>query len=315
MTGHAGRARVVFMGSPEFAVPALGALHAGGYDVVAAVSQPDRPAGRGGRVQMPAVKAAALDFGIEPFQPESLKDEAAVQQLAAYEADVFVVAAYGKILPRAVLALPKRGCVNIHGSRLPRWRGPSPISAAILAGDAETGVSIMELLPKMDAGPVITSAMLPLGPEATTGVISAQLAELGAATLLKVLPGWLNGELVAAPQDESLVTYCRLVSKADGHLRAEMTIEEAERAVRAYNPWPGAFVTYRGQRLSIWRAHLEASESAVGAMRVIERKPAVGLIGGWLVLDDLQRTGSKRVTGEQFVNGERGQLQPVVGLA
>ena len=315
MTGHVGRPRVVLMGSPEFAVPAMRALHAGGYHLVAAVSQPDRPAGRGARVQMPAVKVAALELGIEPFQPETLKDEAAVQQLAAYEADVFVVAAYGKILPRTILALPKRGCVNIHGSLLPRWRGPSPISAAILAGDPQTGVSIMKLLPKMDAGPVISSAILPLGPDATTGVISLQLAELGAATLLTVLPRWLNGELVAAPQDESLVTYCALVAKADGHLRAGMTVEEAARAVRAYNPWPGAFVTYRGERLSIWRSHIEASESVVGAMCVIDRKPAVGLPRGWLVLDDLQRTGSKRVSGEQFVNGERGLLQPVVGLA
>ena len=315
MTVYAGQVRVLFMGSPEFASPALRALHAGGYDVVAAVSQPDRPAGRGGRVKMPAVKAAALELGIEPFQPESVKDEAVVLQLAAYKADIFVVAAYGRILPRAVLALPRRGCVNIHGSLLPRWRGPSPISAAILAGDAETGVSIMELLPKMDAGPVITSVALPLGPEATAGGVSAELAQLGAATLLQVLPGWLNGELLAAPQDELLVTYCHLVSKSDGHLRAEMTVREAERVVRAYNPWPGAFVTYRGQRLSIWRAHVEARECAVGAMSVIERKPAVGLPGGWLVLDDLQRTGSKRVTGEQFVNGERGSLEPVAGLA
>jgi len=303
------------MGSPEFAVPALRALHVRGYSVVAAVSQPDRPAGRGGRLQMPAVKAAACELEIEPFQPESLKDEKAIQQLAAYEADVFVVAAYGKILPRAVLALPKHGCVNIHGSLLPRWRGPSPISAAILAGDAETGVSIMELLPKMDAGPVITSAVLPLGREATTGSASVELAELGAATLLGVLPGWLSGELRAVSQDESLVTYCHLVSKSDGHLSTEMDVEKAERVVRAYNPWPGAFVTYRGERLSIWRSHIVASESTAGAMQVIERKPAIGLTGGWLVLDEVQRTGSKRVTGEQFVNGERGSLQPTVGLA
>lgn len=314
MTPPAG-CRVVFMGSPEFAVPALRALHGGGYQVVTAVSQPDRPAGRGGRLQMPAVKVAALELGIEPFQPETLKDAAVVASLAGYAADVFVVAAYGKILPRAVLALPGRGCVNIHGSLLPRWRGPSPISAAILAGDAETGVSIMELLPKMDVGPVIASARLPLAPDATTGAVSVELADLGAATLLSVLPAWLQGAILATPQDESLVTYCRLVSKADGHLRAGMTVDEAERAVRAYNPWPGAFVTYRGERLSIWRAHVQRAESAIGTMRVIERKPAIGLPAGWLVVDELQRTGSKRVTGEQFVNGERGAIDPVVGLA
>ncbi len=307
--------RVVFMGSPEFAVPALRALHAGGYQVVAAISQPDRPAGRGGKLQMPAVKLAAFELGIETFQPESLKDESAVQRLARYAADVFVVAAYGKILPRAVLALPRRGCVNIHGSLLPRWRGPSPISAAILAGDAHTGVSIMELLPKMDAGPVITAAPFPLGTDATTGSVTAALAELGAATLLSVLFGWLQGSLNATPQDESLVTYCHLVSKVDGHLRRDMTVQEAARAVRAYNPWPGAFVTYRGERLSIWSAHIEPGESSPGTMRISDRKPALGFAGGWLILDELQRTGSKRVTGEQFVNGERGALAPEAALA
>ena len=317
MTAGAGRSRVVFMGSPAFAVPALRSLHAGGYDVVAAISQPDRPAGRGGKLQMPAVKLAALELGIETFQPESLKDEAAVQRLAGFAADFFVVAAYGRILPRPVLALPKRGCVNIHGSLLPRWRGPSPISAAILAGDAETGVSIMELLPKMDAGPVITTARLLLSPDATTGSVTGELSELGAATLLAVLPAWLEGKAVVTAQDESLVTYCHLVSKADGHLRAEMSIDEAERAVRAYNPWPGAYVTLRGERLSIWRAHLNPghAEGPAGTVQIMERKPAIGFGGGWLVLDEVQRTGSKRVTGEQFVNGERGQLEPAVGLA
>ena len=311
--------RVVFMGSPEFAVLALRALHAAGYHVVAAVSQPDRPAGRGGRVRMPAVQAVALELGIETFQPETLKEETAVQRLASFGADLFVVAAYGKILPRAVLALPRRGCLNIHGSLLPRWRGPSPISAAILAGDAETGVSVMELLPKMDAGPVIASARLPLSPQATTGEVSTELAALGAATLLSVLPGWLRGDLRATAQDEALVTYCHLVSKADGHIQGKMTVHEAERAVRAYSPWPGAFVTYRGDRLNIWRAHVEppghSTESESGAMRVIDRKPALGFLGGWLILDEVQRTGSKRVTGEQFVNGERGALEPTVGLA
>ena len=307
--------RLVFMGSPEFAVPALRALHTEGYAVAAAISQPDRPAGRGSKMQMPAVKLAALELGIETFQPESLKDEDTVERLASYGADLFVVAAYGKILPRVVLALPERGCLNIHGSLLPRWRGPSPISAAILAGDAETGVSIMELLPKMDAGPVIASTAIPIRAEATTGEITVELAELGAATLLSILPAWLRGALPAAPQDASLVTYCHLVSKSDGQLRASMTLEEAGRAVRAYNPWPGAFVTYRGDRLSIWRAHDEVGESSAGAFRIVDRMPAIGFSGGWLILDELQRTGSKRVTGEQFVNGERGALAPNVGLA
>lgn len=304
------------MGSPAFAVPSLRALHAAGYVVVAAVSQPDRPAGRGRGMHFPEVKQAALELGIETFQPESLRDEAAVARLADFKADVFVVAAYGKILPRSVLQLPGRGCINVHGSLLPRWRGPSPISAAILAGEAETGVSIMELVAKMDAGPVISRARFALRPDATTGDVEQDLAGLGATELVRVLPGWLAGELRAEPQDESLVTYCHLVAKADGHLGASMTAEDAERAVRAYNPWPGAFVLYRGDRLSIWRAHIAAGGAATpGTMRVMEKKPAIAFAGGWLVLDEVQRTGSRRVPGDQFVNGERGQLAPEAGLA
>lgn len=308
--------RIVFMGSPAFAVPSLRAVHAAGYDVVAAVSQPDRPSGRGRAVHPPEVKQAALELGIEAYQPESLRESATVERLAAFDADVFVVAAYGKILPRSVLQLPRRGCINVHGSLLPRWRGPSPISAAILAGDTETGVSIMELVAKMDGGPVISRALFSLGPDATTGDVEQALAGLGATELVRVLPGWLSGELRAEPQDESLVTYCHLVAKADGHLGAGLAVELAERAVRAYNPWPGAFVLYRGDRLNIWRAHTApASVAAPGTMRVIERQPAIAFGGGWLVLDEVQRTGSRRVMGDQFVNGERGQLAPAAGLA
>lgn len=302
------------MGSPEFAVPSLRALVEAGYAVVAAVSQPDRPAGRGGRLQMPAVKQAALELGVETFQPESLRDEAARIRLSSFSADVFVVAAYGKILPRAVLAMPGRGCLNVHGSLLPRWRGPSPIAAAILAGDAETGVSIMELAAKMDAGPVVSAATLPLGPTATTGGVERKLAALGAEELIRVLPGWYSGALPARPQDESLATYCTLVSKEDGHLRSSMTVDEAERAVRAYDPWPGAFATYRGERLGIWRAHVLPGGEEPGTMAIIEKRPAVSFAGGWLILDEVQRAGARRLSGEQFVNGERGALAPEVGL-
>ncbi|MBA4179273.1 MAG: methionyl-tRNA formyltransferase [Anaerolinea sp.] len=307
--------RVVFMGSPRFAVPSLRALHSAGYLLVAAVSQPDRPAGRGGHVHLPEVKQAALELGIGTFQPASLRDAATVERLEAFGADVFVVAAYGKILPRAVLQLPKRGCVNVHGSLLPRWRGPSPIQAAILAGDSETGVSIMELAPEMDAGPVLSKVPFPLGPAVTAGEVEEVLAALGAAELTRVLPGWLSGEVKAVPQDENLVTYCRLVSKADGHLAASMTAEQAERAVRAYNPWPTAFVLYKGDRLRIWRARLAPGDGEPGATKVIDRRPAIAFAGGWLVLEEVQRTGSRRVPGDQFLNGERGNLHPSVGLA
>ncbi len=311
------RIRVLFMGSPEFAVPSLRWLAEADYTIAGVVSQPDRPAGRGGAMHMPEVKQAALELGLDVFQPESLKPEPVRARLAAFAADILVIAAYGKILPRAILALPTRGCVNVHASLLPRWRGSSPINAAILAGDPETGVSIMELEQKMDAGPVITRRALTISPTDTTASLEPRLADLGARTLVEVLPDWYAGRLVAQPQDESQATYCQLLTKADGWLKATMTAAEAERAVRAYDPWPGAFVHYRGKRLAIWSAHIApiTGELAPGATAVIDRKPAVAFHGAMLVLDEVQRAGARRTPAEQFLNGERGDLALSVELA
>lgn len=306
---------VVFMGSPEFAVPSLRALVSEGASVVAAVSQPDRPAGRGGRMQAPPVKLAALELGINVLQPETLRDEDVRNRLRALEADAFVVAAYGKILAQAVLDIPRNGCLNVHASLLPRWRGASPITAAILAGDTVTGVSIMELVRQMDAGPVVSSVETPVLPNDTTGTLEPRLAALGAEELVRVMPGWLSGEAPTVPQDESRVTYCQLIAKNDGHLKATMTAAEAERAVRAYNPWPGASVSYRAERLAIWKARIEAGEPASsGTTAVVGKAPAIALAGGWLILEEVQRPGGKRLTGEQFLAGERGRLEPTVGL-
>lgn len=308
--------RVLFMGSPAFAVPSLRALVEAGHDVAAVVTQPDRPAGRGGRLTPPDVKVAAQELGIPVLQPETLRDTSVREQLGAIAPDVTVVAAYGKILPRAVLDIPRRGNVNVHASLLPRWRGASPITAAILAGDEETGVSIMEMVQEMDAGPVIAQAKVPIPPDATTGSLEPELAQLGAKTLVEVLPRWFAGDLKATPQDETRVTYCGLIKKSDGHLGADMTAAEAERAVRAYDPWPGAFVEYRGVRLGIWKAHVEPLPEPlpVGATLVIGRRPAIAFRDGALVLDEVQRVGAKRIGGDQFLNGERGKLAESVGL-
>jgi methionyl-tRNA formyltransferase len=262
------------------------------------------------------VKVAALAAGVPVLQPESLKDEATQAALAALSPEVIVVAAYGKILPKAVLALPRRGCLNVHASLLPRWRGASPIAAAILAGDAQSGVSIMEMAAKMDAGPVISQGTTPIAANDTTGTLETRLAGLGAELLVETLPSWLAGDAIAVPQEESQVTFCWTLAKNDAHLKVAMTPDEAERAVRAYDPWPGAFVLYGGERLGVWRAHTAPGpEAATGAMTILEKRPAIALRGGWLVLDEVQRAGSKRVTGEQFLNGARGVLLPEVGLA
>ncbi|MFN0096898.1 MAG: methionyl-tRNA formyltransferase [Dehalococcoidia bacterium] len=308
--------RVVFMGSPAFAVPSLRALVAAGYDVVQAVTQPDRPAGRGGKLAPPDVKLAALEFAIPTLQPETLKDEPVRQALRDLHPDLFVVAAYGKILGRPVLDIPKRGCINVHASLLPRWRGASPITAAILAGDAEAGVSIMEMALKMDAGGVISQRAVPIAPTDTTGRLEPRLAEAGAALLVETLPGWLDGSLPAIAQDASLVTECWQIRKDDGRLRATMTAHEAERAVRAYSPWPGASVTYEGARLAIWRAEvaLADADAQPGALSVVNRCPAVAFRDGRLVLRELQRPGGRILTGEQFLAGTRGQLPGAVEL-
>jgi methionyl-tRNA formyltransferase len=305
------------MGSPAFAVPPLRALVEAGYRVVEVVTQPDRPAGRGGALRPPPVKQAGLELGLPVFQPETLKDPAARERLQGARADVFVVAAYGKLLAPAVLAMPGRGAVNVHASLLPRWRGASPIAAAILAGDAETGVSIMEMVKEMDAGPVIRRAALPVLPGDTTGSLEPRLSQLGARTLVEALPAWYDGQLRAEPQDASQATFCRILDKADGHLRADMTASEAERAVRAYHPWPGAFVLYRGERLAIWAAR--AADAPPGArpgqVVLVDRLPAVCFREGALVLDEVQRTGARRLSGRDFLNGERGAPAPEAGLA
>ncbi len=199
---------------------------------------------------------------------------------------------------------------------LPRWRGASPINAAILAGDAETGVSIMELEPKMDTGPVILCRSMPIEASDTTASLEPRLADLGARALLDALPGWLGSELHAQPQDDSKATYCSLLTKEDGHLSTMMTAAEAERAVRAFNPWPGAFVLVGQERLAIWGAEVltTSDETDAGALFVHDRRPAVAFREGALVLTEVQRPGSRRVSGEQYLNGLRGVLPPQVGL-
>jgi methionyl-tRNA formyltransferase len=219
--------RVVFMGSPAFAVPSLNALAAAGYDITCVVTQPDRPAGRGGKLTPPEVKTAALAIGLPVLQPETLRDEAVRDALRAGEPHLFVVAAFGKILSTPVLRIPSRGCVNVHASLLPRWRGASPIAAAVRAGDPEAGVSIMEMVREMDAGPVISQSAIAVAADETTGSLELKLAGLGADELVRVLPAWFEGDIPAVPQDPAAVTFCGLIRKEDGQLRDEAAGEVA----------------------------------------------------------------------------------------
>lgn len=255
-TSNIPRPSTVFMGTPEFAVPSLAALVNAGYDVVGVYTRPDQPAGRGQKLTESPVKAAARGYGLPIFQPATLRAAAAQAALAALAPELIVVAAYGLILPQAVLDLPRFGCVNVHGSLLPRHRGAAPIAAAILAGDAETGVSIMLMDAGVDTGPVLSTAALPVAPDDTTGTLTPKLAALGADLLTATLPRWLRGEITPQPQPTEGATLAPRLAKEAGAIDWREPVWLIERRVRAYQPWPGAYTTWRGQMLKVLRAEV-----------------------------------------------------------
>ncbi|GAB4193011.1 MAG: methionyl-tRNA formyltransferase [Roseiflexaceae bacterium] len=249
--------RIVYLGTPDFAVIPLEALARDPrYELVGVVTQPDRPVGRGGAVQAPPVKQAALRLGLPVLQPETLREPAAAEALAALRPDVGVVAAYGEILRKRVLAIPPLGYLNIHPSLLPRWRGPTPVTGAIMAGDTEIGVSVMRLDTKMDSGPLLAQRRLPLAPDARGGALTEELFHIGAALLLDVLAPYAAGTLLPTPQDDSLATYTHMLTRADGQIDWAAPAAQIERMVRAYDPWPAAFTLWRGQPLKITDARV-----------------------------------------------------------
>jgi methionyl-tRNA formyltransferase len=308
---------IVFVGTPEFAVPSLRRLVADGHEVSAVITQPDRPTGRHRRqLTPPAVKIAAAELRLPVLQPESLRDPVAIQQLGALAPEVMVVVAYGQILRQKVLNIPPRGVVNVHASLLPRYRGASPIAAAILAGDEETGVSIMLMDAGMDTGPVLAQRKAPISPEDTTGTLSRQLAELGADLLGETLPQWLAGDISQTLQDSSTASVTRLTRKEDGAIDWTLPALEIWRRVRAYNPWPGAYTSLDGDRVTIWRARpidgVARDEGAICAIPPAAQGEApnaafaVQTGRGLLAVLELQRAGRKTVTSEEFLRGSPG---------
>ncbi len=303
--------RIVFMGSPDFAIPALRALAASGgdkprpYDVIGVVTQPDRPAGRGRTLVPPAVKLAAQALGLPVIQPERLRTPDAMEQLRAWAPDVIVVAAFGQILRAEVLDLPCYGCLNVHASLLPRGRGAAPIQAAILAGDAETGVTIMKMDAGVDTGPLLSQRSIPILPGDTAGSLFGKLSRLGAELLLETLPLYLSGEIQPQPQDDSHSTYAPLLKKEDGLLDFNRPAEELERRVRAVNPWPGAFMLWLGAPLKIHRAHAFTAKAESGKHLIHQGLPAIGTTDGLLVFDELQPAGKKPMSGKAFLAGVR----------
>ena len=295
--------RVVFLGSPDFALPTLEAL-ASRFTLVGVLTQPDRPAGRGRTLASPPVKQAALRLGLPVLQPPRLRAPEATGALAEMHPDLIVVAAYGQILRAEVLELPPHGCINVHASLLPRWRGASPVPAAIRAGDLETGVTIMRMDAGMDTGPVLAQQAMPLAPSDTGGSLSARLARLGASLLLETLPTYLAGTLDPVPQDEGQATYAPLLRKEDGRLDFSRPAVELERQVRAYDPWPGSFLEWDGRRLALLRASVSDAPGAdIGAVTRRGLFPAIGTVRGLLVLDLVQPAGRRPVAGDAFLRG------------
>jgi methionyl-tRNA formyltransferase len=300
--------RLVFAGTPEFAAVTLRALLASRHEVVSVLTQPDRPSGRGLRQAYSPVKQVASKRGIAVRQPASLRDGALQSELADLAADVWVVAAYGLLLPRAVLELPRLGCINVHASLLPRWRGAAPIQRAILAGDDQTGISIMRMDEGLDTGPVYLRRAVPIAPLDTAGSLHDRLAEVGAAALCEVLNALEEGSVCAEPQGREGVCYAAKLTREDARIDWTRSAAHVERLLRALDPAPGAYTMHGGEPLKIWSGRTAPGRANAAPGTVLEVAPAgieVQCGQGSLVVTALQRPGSRRLASKDFVLGHR----------
>ena len=296
--------RIIFAGTPDFSVPPLRALLNSEHQVVAVYTQPDRPAGRGRKLTPSPVKEVALQAGIPVEQPPNFKDPAEVQRLADYAADLMVVVAYGLLLPESVLSTPRLGCINIHASVLPRWRGAAPIQRAVLAGDPLSGVSIMQMEKGLDTGPVYLVEEAGLAPDETGGSLHDRLSVLGADALVKALPGIVDGSLPAVPQDDSQSTYAKKLDKAEAWIDWQLPAAAIERQVRAFNPWPVAQTRYEDANLRVWRA--EAIQGVGGTPGMVMNAGRNGIDvatgDGLLSITELQLPGKRAMSAQDFIN-------------
>ena len=300
----AGGLRVAFAGTPEFAAQALDSILKAGYAVPLVLTQPDRPAGRGMKLSPSAVKQLALAHGIEVDQPEKLRTDAQRARLAACAPDVLVVAAYGLLLPPVVLALPRLGCINIHASLLPRWRGAAPIHRAIEAGDAETGITIMQMDEGLDTGPMLLRRALPIAADDTTASLHDRLAALGGDCIVEALAALQCGQLSPTPQPAEGVTYAAKIGRAEADIDWSRPALEIERAMRAFDPFPGAVSTLRDTAVKCWKAQVVAGEGEPGRVLAVDADGIVVACGrDALRCTVLQRPGSKRLPAGEFLRG------------
>ncbi len=312
--------RIIYMGTPQFAVPALEALiaHATpgdilpeGYEIVTVITRPDKPTGRGREIVFSPVKQCALQHQIPVWQPGSLKKSENNQALAAYKADLFIVAAFGQILPQTVLDQPRFGTLNIHASLLPKYRGADPITESILQGDEETGISIMLLDAGIDTGPVLLRRSLPIADNDTTGTLTLKLAEIGAEALLEALPLWIGGNLTPESQDEQKVSHTHMLRKEDGEIDWSRPASVIARQVRAYLPWPSAYTYWQGKLFKVLKAQVlavtpgkEVAPGTVGIREVAGHRALVVVTGsGVLSIQQVQLEGKKAMNADEFLRG------------
>ena len=298
--------KIVFMGSPGFSVPSLRLL-AAQHQITGVVTQPDRPAGRGRALTPPPVKLVCEELGLPIIQPHRLKEPDAINRLISWAPDLIVVAAFGQILRPIILDLPQFGCINVHGSLLPRWRGAAPIQAAIRYGDHQTGITIMRMDPGIDTGPILTQQAEIIQPSDTAESLGNRLANIGAELLLATIPGYLNEEIQQCLQDEEKATYAPMLEKKNGLLDFNLPAEELDRMVRAYNPWPGTFFIFQDLPIKVHKASVIPAEirSQPGKFMVWEASPVIATLHGFLRLDEVQPAGKKIMSGMAFLQGVR----------
>ena len=295
-------AKIVFMGTPDFAVPTLNALieH---HQVIGVVTQPDRPAGRKRKIQQSPVKELAVEHDIPVFQPVRLRDEEALKALQQWQPELYVVAAFGQILPQAVLDIPVYGSLNVHASLLPRWRGAAPIQAAIRAGDDETGVTIMKMDAGLDTGPMLTRWPVNIAPDETGQTLHDKLAQVGADGLIETMPGYMHGAIKIQPQDDSLATYAPAIKKEDGLIDWSHSAAAIDRQIRAFTPWPGTMTTWDGQQIKILSARAGDGTADPGLVVEKDGQVAVGTADGLLYLNRVQLAGRGALDMPAFING------------
>ncbi|MDO6685467.1 MULTISPECIES: methionyl-tRNA formyltransferase [unclassified Agarivorans] len=300
--------RIIFAGTPDFAARHLSALINSQHQVIAAYTQPDRPAGRGKKLQASPVKQLAEQHNIEVFQPENFKSEDAQQQLAALNADLMVVVAYGLLLPQVILDTPRLGCINVHGSLLPRWRGAAPIQRAIWAGDSHSGVTIMQMDIGLDTGDMLLLEQIEIASDETSASLYDRLAEVGPQSLIKAVDGIAKGELTATPQDDADANYAKKLSKAEACIDWQQDAEFIERCIRAFNPWPVSYFTLAEQNIKVWQASVvaDASHQVPGTI-ISANKHGITIATGKdaLRLEQIQLPGKKALSAADVLNSRK----------